>query len=261
MPVPQVKLGWVPDVPDFRDFRFSVAQVTIQSLPNKVDLSPKCPPVWDQGKTGSCTAQAIGAAFEFQQMQVKPAWDFRPSALFIYYNERMMEGNINVDSGAMIRTGMKTIQKYGVCKDPLWPYVESKFKIRPPAVAYKNGLTHRGIAYERLQTDLTTLKGCLAGGYPFVFGFAVYQSLMTDAVAESGDGKMPLSNDKMLGGHAVMAVGYDDATRTFLIRNSWSDKWGKKGYFTLPYEYLTNSHLADDFWVLRKITNNPAIAK
>jgi C1A family cysteine protease len=249
------KLGWKPDVPDQRDHRFSLPHVSAQALPPKVDLSPKCPPVWDQGNLGSCTAQAIGAAFEFVQMKVKPVWDFKPSALFIYYNERAAEGTINEDAGAMIRTGMKVINQLGACKEILWPYVESKFTKKPTPTAYKNALTHRSTSYERLENDLFYMKSCLASGFPFVYGMAVYESFMSSAVAESGVVPMPSSRERMQGGHAVLCVGYDDETQRFLVRNSWGTSWGQKGYFTIPYVYLTNDNLCADFWTLKGVAN------
>ena len=95
------------------------------------------------------------------------------------------------------------------------------------------------------------MKACLASGYPFVFGFTVYESFESDAVAQSGHAPMPGPGEKVLGGHAVMAVGYDDSQQWFIIRNSWGTEWGMEGYFTLPYDYLANDNLSDDFWTIR----------
>ena len=97
------------------------------------------------------------------------------------------------------------------------------------------------------------MKGCLASGYPFVLGFTVYQSFESDTVAQTGHAPMPGPNEQTIGGHAVLAVGYDDSQNWFIIRNSWGTGWGMQGYFTLPYDYLTNDNLADDFWTIRLV--------
>jgi C1A family cysteine protease len=101
--------------------------------------------------------------------------------------------------------------------------------------------------------DLNQMKGCLASGYPFVFGFTVYKSFEDDAVAQSGHAPMPAAGEQVLGGHAVSAVGYDDAQQWFICRNSWGTGWGMQGYFTLPYAYLTQASLSDDFWTIRLV--------
>lgn len=97
------------------------------------------------------------------------------------------------------------------------------------------------------------MKGCLASGYPFVFGFSVYESFESQAVAQTGIVPMPSPNEQLLGGHAVLAVGYDDEQGRFIVRNSWGKDWGMEGYFTIKYDYLLNDNLADDFWTIRRV--------
>ena len=217
-----------------------------------MDLTPQCPPVYDQGQLGSCTANAIGAAFEFELVK-QGLPDFAPSRLFIYYNERAMEGSVGTDSGAQIRDGIKSVAKQGVCAEPMWPYVIAKFKTKPPKPCYVEALKHKASLYQRLVPTLNQLKGCLASGYPFVFGFTVYDSFESPAVAKSGHAPMPAPAEAVIGGHAVMAVGFDDGNQWFIVRNSWGTSWGLKGYFTLPYAYVTDPNLADDFWTIRLI--------
>jgi C1A family cysteine protease len=217
-----------------------------------MDLTPQCPPVYDQGQLGSCTANAIGAAFEFELLKQKLA-DFMPARLFIYYNERAMEGTVASDSGAQIRDGIKSVAQQGVCPETLWPYVIAQFKTKPSKPCYVEALKHKVSLYQRLTPTLNQLKGCLASGYPFVFGFTVYDSFESPAVAKSGHAPMPLPGEATVGGHAVMGVGYDDSKQWFIVRNSWGPAWGLKGYFTLPYAYVTDPHLADDFWTIRLI--------
>jgi C1A family cysteine protease len=244
--------GWVPDLPDHRDLLYAAPPHIAVKLPASVDLQSLCPPVYDQGQLGSCTANAIGAAFEFA-LKKQNAKDFMPSRLFIYYNERVIENSVNSDSGAQIRDGIKTVNKQGVCDELNWPYKIADFAKKPAPACYTEALNNIVTSYHRITHDLAQMKGCLAEGYPFVLGFSVYESFMSDKVAKSGNAPMPKKTEKCEGGHAVMAVGYDDAKKRFIIRNSWGTGWGMQGYFTLPYAYLKNANLSDDFWTIRLV--------
>ena len=232
---------------------YAAPPAVLAVLPSKVDLRSKCPPVLDQGELGSCTANAIANAHRFDQMKEVSAKAFLPARLFIYYNERAMEGTIDSDAGAMIRDGIKSIAKQGVCPENLWPYNIAKFVNKPTANAYKEALKHQAITYQRLTMSLSQMKGCLAAGYPFVFGFTVYESFESQAVTKNGKVPMPKHGEKSLGGHAVLAVGYNDSSQQFIVMNSWSTKWGDKGYFYMPYAYLTNTGLASDFWTVHTV--------
>jgi C1A family cysteine protease len=150
----------------------------------------------------------------------------------------------------MIRDGVKSVGTQGNCPEAHWPYDIAKFRDKPPAKCYTEAVKHKAVLYKRLLHDLNQLKGCLASGYPFVFGFTVYESFESQQVAQTGQVPMPTSHEKVLGGHAVLAVGYDDAQQRFIVRNSWGTHWGMQGYFTMPYLYLLNSHLSDDFWTI-----------
>jgi C1A family cysteine protease len=250
------RFGWVPDLPDHRDKMFAAPFVHVAQLPPSVDLRPNCPPVYDQGQLGSCTANAIGAALEFDQMKQGLADVFAPSRLFIYYNERVMEGTVGQDAGAMIRDGVKSVNKVGAPHEQLWPYSDANpgpFTKKPSTAAFADARKHPAVVYQRLPQVDFQLKGCLASGYPFVFGITVYESFESSAVAKTGKVPMPKPKEKQLGGHAILAVGYDDSQRRFIIRNSWGDGWGVKGYFTIPYEYVLDSNLADDFWTIRTV--------
>jgi C1A family cysteine protease len=145
------------------------------------------------------------------------------------------------------------VNKQGVCPESMWKYSAGKilFKRKPGANCYKEALKHQVLSYHRIVHDIDHMKGCLAEGFPFVFGFTVYDEFESDAVAKTGKLNLPGPKEEVQGGHAVMCVGYDDNTQRFLVRNSWGTDWGMKGYFTMPYEYLTNRNLADDFWTIR----------
>ena len=250
--------GWVPDVPDHRDHLYAAPVEWLAKLPPKADLRAKCPPVYDQGQLGSCTANAIAAAIEFDQMKEKIKY-FMPSRLFIYYNERAMEGTVNSDSGAQIRDGIKSVGTQGDCPETLWPYDIANFEDKPPASCYNNAVMHKAVLYQRVTRTANQMKGCLASGYPFVFGFSVYVSFESAQVAKTGHAPLPSPGEPGAGengqpaGHAVLAVGYDDANQWFIVRNSWGTGWGMKGYFTLPYAYLLEPNLADDFWTIRVV--------
>jgi C1A family cysteine protease len=246
------RLGWVPDIPDHRDHSYAAPIGWLVKLPPKVDLRAQCPPVYDQGQLGSCTANAIAAAIEFDQMKQKMEY-FMPSRLFVYYNERAMEGTIDSDSGAQIRDGIKSINKQGDCPEKLWPYIVVRFADKPSASCYTNAVKHKAVLYQRVSRIANQMKGCLASGYPFVFGFSVYESFMNPTIAKSGHAVMPKPKESLEGGHAVLAVGYDDVHQWFIVRNSWGIVWGLEGYFTMPYDYLLDEHLSDDFWTIRTV--------
>jgi C1A family cysteine protease len=246
------RYGWIPDNPDQRDHLYAAPAQFLWALPPSTDLRRRCPAVYNQGQLGSCTANAIGGAIEFDRLKQKLP-DFVPSRLFIYYNERVIEGTVRSDSGAMIRDGIKSVASQGVCPEPEWPYVIKKFATKPSARAYKDALLDRAVSYQSLVQDINQMKGCLASGYPFIFGFTVYQSFESQAVARTGHAPMPGWGERPVGGHAVMAVGYDDANQWFLCRNSWGANWGMKGYLTLPYSYLIQPGLSSDFWTIRLV--------
>ncbi len=245
--------GWVRDTPDQRDLLFSAPPAVLASLPPKVDLRGCFPPSYNQGALGSCTANAISGALQFLEAKEGEAAPVMPSRLFIYYNERAMEGSVGSDSGAQIRDGIKTVVKDGFCPEALWPYDIARFTDRPPARCYQSALDERVSQYLRLPPVLPELLGCLAAGYAFVFGFSVYESFESARVRDTGVAPLPGPGELLVGGHAVVAAGYSQADNRFLVRNSWGSGWGMDGYFTLPFEYLTSPALAADFWTIRKV--------
>ena len=242
--------GWLPDLPDYRDFSYSVIAPRLAHLPAKVDLRSKCSPIENQGQLGACTAHALVGALEFLQIKDDPKF-VDLSRLFVYYNERAIEGTVNQDSGAFLRDGIKSLAKQGVCPEKEWPYHINDFTKNPNRKCYTDAKKHQITSYHRIST-VDEMRICLAERYPFVFGFTVYEAFESPAVAKSGVLNMPGPKEKVVGGHAVMAAGYDDSQKRFIIRNSWDTDWGRKGYFTMPYDYLDPAkNLADDFWTIR----------
>lgn len=240
--------GWRPSLPDPRDFRYKITQPV--PLPDKIDLSGKCPPIYNQGSLGSCTANALAAAYEFNLIK-EGKTNYVPSRLFIYYSERSYEGTIRSDAGAALSDGMKVLNKIGVCNETLWPYNIGRFRIQPSNTCFVEALKNRISLYERLDnSSLTILQQCLAKGFPFVFGFTVFSSFESQDTADSGIMNLPDASESKLGGHAVLGVGYDNQTKMVKVRNSWGAAWGDHGYFYMPYEYITNQGLASDFWAI-----------
>jgi C1A family cysteine protease len=241
------RYAWLPDIPDSRDFLYRAVRPRLR-LPQSVDLRVTCSPVEDQGQLGSCTANALAGNVEFLDLSADHQYT-DVSRLFIYYNERTIEHTTASDSGAMLRDGIKTLAKSGVCAEKAWPYKVAQFAKKPSATCYADGLKRKITTYHRIQT-LNEMLACLADGFPFVFGFTVYESFESAKVARTGVMPMPKKTERTLGGHAVMAAGYSLKDKRLIVRNSWGEGWGQKGYFTMPFNYAET--LAQDFWTIRK---------
>lgn len=242
--------GWLPDLPDHRDLLYAQIIPPLVALPPSVDLRPTCSPVENQGQLGSCTANALVGTLEFLERKDNVKF-IDLSRLFIYYDERAIEHTVKSDSGAQIRDGIKTLAKQGVCPEKEWPYNTAKFAVKPSAKCYADALNHQITSYHRILT-LDEMRSCLASGFPFVFGFTVYENFESQEVAKTGILNMPQPGEKVLGGHAVVAVGYNDSEKRFIVRNSWGASWGQQGYFTMPYGYLNDRNLSDDLWTIRR---------
>jgi C1A family cysteine protease len=241
--------GRRPDRPDKRDYYYRDIRKRIV-LPARVDLRAHCSRIESQGRLGSCTAHALVGALEFLERKSKMPFAHL-SRLFVYYNERVIEHAVHWDNGAEIRNGIKSLAKQGVCLEARWPYIQKRFNVRPGPPLYQEAKTHRITSYHRVQTH-KEMRQCLAEGFPFVFGFTVYDGFESYEVEKTGRLNVPTIHEKVVGDHAVMAVGYDDKQERFLVRNSWGDDWGMKGYFTIPYEYVEDHNLAGDFWTIRR---------
>ncbi|APG09943.1 hypothetical protein BKD09_16585 [Bradyrhizobium japonicum] len=252
--------GWIPDRPDPRDrLRVTPQFAKPGPRPASADLSGKLPPAYDQGKLGTCTANAIAGAVQYAR-RVHRLDDFIPSRLFIYYQQRKIEGSLSLDAGAQLRDGIASVANIGVCPESDWPYDNvagdpsthlfppnaQAVEAPPPIIVQKAG-KYRTISYEPLRQEVAVLESCIAGGYPFVFGFKVYGDFneATQALRKPGPDELTA-----LWGHAVLATGYDQTKRTFRIRNSWGPTANDNGYFEMDYDYVLNSAWAANFWVV-----------
>ena len=167
-----------------------------------------------------------------------------------------MEGTVASDAGAEIRDGIKCVAQFGAPRESLWPYsdkVPGPFTKKPSAAAYKEGLNHQAVTYLRVTQTAQQLKGCLAEGFPVVFGMSVPASFESDDVATNGKMPMPTANEQILGGHAVIIVGYNSTKRTYIVRNSWGTVWGDKGHFHAPEAFIHDPNWCSDFWTIRRV--------
>jgi C1A family cysteine protease len=285
-----INFGWRPDYPDFRDYTPETMEIPASKkglgitqsvngllkevglslrapdVPAQRDLRQWCSPVEDQGDLGSCTAQAAVAALEYFERRAFGN-HLDASRLFVYKVTRNLLG-WNGDSGAYNRTTMASLVLFGAPPERYWPYVVENFDTEPSAFCYSFARNYQTIQYYKLDSPgiardelLSKIKEHLAYALPVIFGFTVYSSY----VQGSGDGKIPYpgSGESAVGGHAVLAVGYDDelvikntssgqqTKGALLFKNSWGTDWGEAGYGWLPYEYVLN-HLAVDWWTLLK---------
>lgn len=241
---------WKPDIPDHRDRAFSLAAPA--ALPTFVAPLGATDRVEDQGHLGSCTGNASTTALE---ISLKTTTQY--SRLMAYYNGRLLENNVRRDDGAMIRDVIKGIQTYGVASEALWPYYVTKFATKPTAAAYTDAKKVLPLvaSYERL-TTITDIKTALVSGLGVVFGFSVPVYFESQDVATNGWVRLPTKADKIVGGHAVCAIGYDernaDGKGSFVwVRNSWGNMWGIAGNFKMPYGWFTDpNRIVDDIWVM-----------
>ncbi len=275
----QLAMGWLRDYPDMRDYtpeHDSIAPVLKKTRARKptkkggaptADLRPWCPPIEDQGSLGSCTANAgVGLLEYFERRAFGKHID--ASRLFLYKVTRSLL-HWTGDTGAFLRSTMGGMALFGVPPEEYWPYKEAQFDAEPPAFCYSFAQNYHALKYYRLDPSGTTadallgsIKTNLAAGLPSMFGFTVYNSI--GQAASTGMIPFPASGERVAGGHAVCAMGYDDSLKiqnsspggiqtkgALLIRNSWGTGWGLAGYGWLPYDYVL-SGLAVDWWSLLK---------
>jgi C1A family cysteine protease len=210
--------------------------------------------VYDQLHLNSCSANALAAALRYDELKEGLREVPEPSRLFIYFNERVVANVVDRDAPVSLRDGYRTIAKVGACPERMWPYEPRRFKRPPTAGCYEAATRHKAIEYFRIRRLLSHLRGCLAERFPFVFGLAVHKSMFHRPTRQTGVVSVPSRHDKVVGGHAVMAVGYDHSKRQLIFRNSWGQAWGDRGYGYLPYQFLMSATLSWDFWTMRRVS-------
>ena len=261
-PQPRRYYGARRDRPDRRDYtvRFQPEEIPTDET---ADLCEYVDHVYNQEHLGSCTANAVCAAYliDLHKQKLK---NFYPSRLFLYYNTRKVEEKQDKDDGASLRDTVKTLQKQGVCPESKWPYVVSKFATKPSDQCYQDAKGNIVCKYERIEHphDKDQLRACLKTGFPFVFGFKVFPSFDNEAKL-CGKMKMPTDEERKgkSDGHAVVAVGYDDKKKTVKVLNSWGPHWGDDGYFYMPYDFITDHTLCFSFWKIEFVQEGQATSK
>lgn len=222
------------------------------SFPSRVDLRPFLTPIEDQEQSKSCVAQAIAGAYEYLLKRHKKADSYDVSTLFIYYNGRISERQI-ADQGSHIETVIESVQKYGACSEELWPFDLEKVNDKPSDEAYEEGSQFVIEHVSYVDTKLDAWKQCLADGYPIVFGLKLYSSF------DQYGGRVPVPTEKDCNrrnhsSHAMLCVGYSDKEQVFIVRNSWGENFGDKGYCYIPYAYMINPrHNLGDSWIFRQM--------
>lgn len=242
-----------PDTPDERDRMFKAEKLHVDNivLPSCFSLRNSMPPILNQESIGSCGPNQISNCIRYCLKKLKFN-EFQPSRLYLYFFTRLAEGSpTDQDTGITIRGGLKAIQKYGACSENNWGYDIKKFTLQPSNTSIIAGKTHiPGFRYIRVQQSLVNIKQALVGGFPIIVGIKLYKSFESDIVSNTGNVPMPnVKKEACLGGHCVSIVGYDDNTQRFTLSNTWGN-WGDKGYFTLPYDYVLNTSLTSDFWII-----------
>jgi C1A family cysteine protease len=233
--------GWSPSLPDQRDHHADLSGI---KLLLEVDPRAEMPPVYDQGRLGSCTANAVAAAVEYAAVIENRDIGGTPSRLEIYYAERLIEHlPVSEDTGAWGRDGFRHAYGQGTIPESDWPYDVAKFAERPPLDQEDR---HRCGAYKAVPKNLHAMKAALSNHQTVAFGFTVYESFESAAVDLTGVVPMPEPDERVLGGHEVLLVGYLKSEPNHgLVRNSWGASWGVGGYCLFPWAYLLSSN-ADD---------------
>jgi hypothetical protein len=216
-------------------------------FPESLDYSGKIV-IRDGGPEGSVVGQALATALEFQIAKVT-GQTHRISPRFIYYAARKIEGTVSADAGAQIKDGIEALRNQGAVEESAWPYVAGEFAKSPP-VGLEKAPRFKIKDAKRVST-LNEIKQALAENGPVVIGVAVYEEFQNAETARTGRVPMPAKNARILGGHAVVIVGYDDATKYTKFANSWGTGWGDHGFGYLPYEYISNPSLTGESWTFK----------
>jgi C1A family cysteine protease len=227
--------------------------ITPSTLPLTVDLRPKCSPVSDQGDLDSCVAFAIIGAIEYlENLQSETFVSLSPQ--FVFYNERVLEGTVDQNAGTYMEDGLRVVSTYGACELSLWPYNKENLYAKPNDAAYADALKRKALSYSSVAQDQTSVMKTLHSGFPIVFGFLVYSGFESLEVEKTGMVQIPTPSETLLGGHAMLIVGYDLPGQRFLVRNSWGTHWGVEGYCWMPFAYLLSPNLANSFYSIESIS-------
>lgn len=237
-----------PQAEDKRDYIYKPHSLEVPTTHFLNDTQMIQAPILDQGNLGSCLPNAVSAQF-----YILSVGKIILSRLQLYMITRATDGSsLTEDSGSTIRGCMKAISKYGLTSEKIWPYNISNFDKLAPLPAFTNTYKLNKFVYTFIKQDLTSIKQVLSSGNPIVIGILVYSSFESDNATNYGIIPLPnTSKETLLGGHAVLLIGYDDKTSVFKFQNSWGTEWGDKGYGYIPYSYVLNNNLAFDLCTIK----------
>lgn len=243
----QHRFGYIPDKGKVSPPFLLKPGVSAAVIKPKSDLTALMPPIRDQGNLGSCTGHGVGRVLDYAHRLNRGKF-YNPSPLFIYYNERVMEGTINEDSGAMIADGILSVNRLGAASERCWPYKVEKFASRPKSDCYKSALNKQALKFYKVNNgDGSSIRKALSMGFPVVFGCYVYQSFME---LNASRYIVPMPSGRPVGGHCMVITGHDDVRQLYTVDNSWGASWARDGRCAFKYAYLHNTRVADDFWVI-----------
>lgn len=251
------KYGWRPELPDQRDFPYTaVLNVPLNVVhPRRIDMREDLPPAWDQGMIGSCVGHAVAGMVSYlMKRQNRNVFTAPPSRYFIYYNARKLQGWEDEDTGCYIRDAFKTLRSEGVCSEKDWEHNPRQVTWPPTPPCYKDAEGEQSLVYGRVKNQIHDMMlTILENRFPIVGGITVYESFESSEVAATGMVPLPRPTERVLGGHAILIVGYDLQKKRYLVRNSWGEGWGQAGHCWIPFSYIENTNLADDFWVVTRV--------
>jgi C1A family cysteine protease len=239
--------GWKPDLPDIRDMVYCPPEITI---PNNIDLRDTKNIPTESYTLSLCTTNTLCTVFEYEQKR-QLQQIFKPSQLFLYYNERVLDQTTDCEiGGGSIRDGLKIINKIGICSESKWASSNS-CTTKPDISAFVDAQEHKSIKYSRVKQTLVDIKSALVLQHPIIFGFSVYESFddTGSEMKRENTMKIPKPNEKMLGGRVALVCGYDDETKLFLVRDN-TDWVGD--YFWMSYDFLLSGSCSD-FWIMEKV--------
>jgi hypothetical protein len=236
----------IPDEEDDFDRRPYAPRGAV--LPPGVDLRPWMTPVEDQRDIGSCTSNALASLVEYL-VRRQTGHTVGVSRLFLYYNQRLWRGTVREDSGSALVHGVRVLHRLGVPSELVWPYDSKLFAVQPPQAVYQAAAHHRAVDYACVPCTADAVRGCLAEGFPIAFGTMLFESFKH--TGRDGVAPMPSPGEAQDGGHAMALVGYSDAERLFIVRNSWGVDWGDQGYAYVPYDYVLDSEWSHAMWRIR----------
>lgn len=252
------KLGWKPGLPDIRDHKFSVHVSKLYdagSLPSSADVAKPINWIYNQEEESSCVFNSGASLIRHARIRLNLP-EIHPSRNFGYYETRKLEGDVNQDGGAEIRDGLQIASNIGYVAESEWGYSNNTLFTSPPSKLIQEAANHRVQQYTSIEQTREGLQTALSMGFAVQFGMTVYQSMMSNEVAKTGQVPMPQGpSDQVVGGHAVLLVGYDNHSQKYRVMNSWGYDWGKYGYFYLPYQYVESTDLASDFYTINSFTD------